>query len=66
MRHLTMQRWIKVKAGKKPSFDLGVALPNDACTKGDGKGHCIAYDNRTSGATFKLGTTGDLGTTTTG
>jgi hypothetical protein len=58
MRHLTMQRWIKVKAGKKPSFDLGVVLPNDACTKGDGKGHCIKFDNKASSKAITINTTG--------
>jgi len=58
MRHLTMQRWVKVRARAKPTFDLAVVLPSDRCTAGDGDGHCVKYASDSSYRSITLGTSG--------
>ena len=58
IRHLTMQRWVKVAAGKKPWFRVTTTLGADRCTKGDGHGHCIAYGNGSSARSTTISTSG--------
>ena len=58
MRHLTMQRWVKVRARAKPTFDLAIVLPSDRCTAGDGDGHCVKFANDSSYRSITLGTSG--------
>jgi hypothetical protein len=58
VRHLTMQRWVKVASGAKPSFTVLITLPQEYCTKGDGHGHCRDYASSTRTAIVALGTTG--------
>ncbi|MBO9522847.1 MAG: hypothetical protein J7518_15040 [Nocardioidaceae bacterium] len=58
VRHLTMQRWVQVAAGKKPSFGINVVLPLDSCTRGDGKGHCIKFSEGSTSRSIAIGTTG--------
>ncbi|MCW2755064.1 MAG: hypothetical protein JWQ32_2475 [Marmoricola sp.] len=58
IRHLTMQRWVKVAHGSRPSFALTVTLPRDTCTNSDAQGHCTRFSAGSTTKSINLGTTG--------
>lgn len=58
VRHLTMQRWVKVAAGAKPSFIVSTSVPHDRCTQGDGKGECTKYADGASNKSIRISTSG--------
>lgn len=58
VRHLTMQRWVKVRAGRRPRFTVAIVLPQDRCTRGNGKGYCVRYRDGANSKAVVIGTTG--------
>jgi len=59
--HVSSQRVVKVREGKKPSFKVVLTIPVDKCTKGGGglaSGNCVAYDNKTYTKNLYIGTFG--------
>ncbi|HET6152698.1 MAG TPA: hypothetical protein VFE15_07060 [Marmoricola sp.] len=58
IHHLTMQRWVKVAAGAKPRFVIGLTLPRDHCTSVNSKKQCTKGAVGTTTKSIVLGTTG--------
>lgn len=63
IRHLTLSRIVKVKAGSRPKFQVIVTYPTDACTRtgpaGTGTaGKCTRFEDHTSTITYTVGTRG--------
>lgn len=53
--HLSIQRWVKVPEGKRPSFRLKLELPRDTCTKVREK-VCVGFTNGGAAKTYGIGT----------
>jgi hypothetical protein len=54
--HLSTQRWVKVKRGTRPKFEVTVQVPRDTCDKSK-DGWCTAYTNHSAARTYTIGTT---------
>ena len=54
--HLSAQRWVKVRRGNRPSFDVTVRVPRDSCTASR-DGWCTAFTNGSAAKTWTIGTT---------
>jgi len=63
IRHLTLSRIVKVKAGSRPTFMATITYPTDACTKVGDKdtsleGKCVRFQDHTSTVSYAVGTGG--------
>lgn len=54
--HLSAQRWVKVRRGNRPSFDVTVQVPRDSCTSSRDD-WCTGYRNGSAAKTWRIGTT---------
>lgn len=53
--HLSAQRWVKVRRGNRPSFEVNIRVPRDVCTASK-DGWCTSYTNRSAAKTWSIGT----------
>ena len=56
-QHLAVDRAVKVRAGKKPKFEITVTVPIDKCTRSL-QGKCVDYDGDSRTLTYRVGATG--------
>jgi len=54
--HLSAQRWVKVRRGNRPKFEVTVRVPRDSCTSSR-DGWCTGYRNGSAAKTWRIGTT---------
>jgi hypothetical protein len=54
--HLSAQRWVKVRHGNRPSFEVTVRVPRDTCTSSR-DGWCTRHSNGSAAKTWRIGTT---------
>lgn len=56
MQETTLVRWVRVKKGRRPSFDVFMRMQNDSCTSAK-HGWCQTFDNSTYVRKISIGTT---------